>query len=134
MKDFKLVVVFAVLLLLSACAGPSDWYNDELPEDYEIWRLNASEILLCKRIGETQGLTVIRSYVFEAAYSEDYIFVKQVESKEVVQDTGAHNYFIINILTGDVSGAYTREEFEALDMVIGLETFPEWKNVTKRPG
>ena len=66
-----------LLLGLTACGGTGDW-TYELPNGYELWRINSSEILIKYTKSETEGKS-IPSFVKEFAYDERYVFSRNVE-------------------------------------------------------
>ncbi len=72
-----LISVFATMLFMSSCAGTGDW-SYKLPNDYEVWHINSSEILIKCVDLENPG-EKIPSFVKEFSYDERYVFSRNIE-------------------------------------------------------
>lgn len=45
MKRKAILVYLLLVLVLTSCAGVSDW-SYKLPNNYEVWRINSNEIIV----------------------------------------------------------------------------------------
>lgn len=115
MKKQILSYVLSVLLaagLLSSCAGAGDWAFAGLPGDYEIWRLNASEIALVKRTGDNIADSVVGPYVCAVAWDEDYILARQKPERDSPEEQ--NTYYLVTVSTETVEGPFSDRQLQEL--------------------
>lgn len=99
----KKVIFLAFILLLSGCAGVSDW-SYQLPNNYEIWRINSEEIVIKNMITET-NVDEISGFIKEFSYDNRYVFMRNVEN---ISDNNILNetYFVLDTNENKVYGPY----------------------------
>lgn len=104
MKKVVSLISFLVLFIfMSSCAGTGDW-NFELPNDYEVWHINSSEILIKCTDLENPG-EKIPSFVKEFSYDDRYVFSRNIEdvtSNNVLNEI----YYALDTLEKKVYGPY----------------------------
>ena len=66
------------ILLLASCAGVSDW-SYELPNNYEVWRINSNYIII-KYVGKETVDANIPSFVKEFSYDDRYVFTRNIDN------------------------------------------------------
>lgn len=64
--------------MLTGCAGIDDW-SYELPNGYEVWRINSNEIIV-KCVSDTTNNVNIPSFVKEFSYDDRFICTRNVLS------------------------------------------------------
>lgn len=144
MRQIRSIFFCAAILsvcLLSSClddfnfgAGLNDWTFDQLPGNYEVWRINGRTIRLVEASETGGAYTVVDSYVSEIAYTSDYIFAQQVsvpEDNRTPIDTSNPVYFILSATDGVLDGPYSQEEFTSAYEALGLEEDLDWIKSTK---
>lgn len=92
-----------------------DWIY-YLPAGYEVWHINAHEIILNKRTQDGQLLTVLDQFILEFGYNYNYIGVKQVNIPRNINsdvDGSIPSYYIIEANSGNISGPMDEIEFNA---------------------
>ena len=77
----KILITVLVVFVLTGCgAGISDW-SYQLPNDYEVWRINSNSIII-KDMSSHKNVSEISGFVKEFAYDDRYVFTRNVESIE----------------------------------------------------
>lgn len=115
MKKRFLLCVLPILLaagFLSSCAGAGDWAFTSLPGDYEIWRLNASEIALVERSGDNIADSVVKSYVSAVAWNEDYILARQKPERDSPEEESL--CYLVTVASKTVEGPFSDAELQEL--------------------
>ena len=75
----KLIMLFLILIVLTGCgAGVSDW-SYQLPNNYEVWRINSDSIII-KDMESQKNVEEIAGFVKEFSYDSRYVFTRNVES------------------------------------------------------
>lgn len=102
-KVVLLITFFTMIIFMGSCAGTADW-TFELPNGYEVWHINSSEILIkCADI-ENPG-EKIPSFVKEFTYDERYVFSRNIEdisSNNVLNEV----YYALDTLEKKVYGPF----------------------------
>ena len=131
MKKHSLLLVLLALLaagLLCSCAGAGDWAFTGLPGNYEIWRLNASEIALVERTGDNIADSVVGPYVCAVAWNEDYILARQKPERNSPEEESV--CYLVTVSSGTVDGPYTEAELQIqLDRLHIPLTGGDWVDV-----
>ena len=73
----KKILIFICLIFLTSCAGVSDW-SYQLPNGYQVWRINSGEIII-KYVGEETVDTGIPSFIKEFSYDDRYVFTRNID-------------------------------------------------------
>ncbi len=128
------LLCLALAFLLAGCIGPgaSDW-RYELPNDYEIWRINSRSIR-CIRAEGNQGSHVLDGYVSAFCYDERNVGLQCVSVSEDLQeeiDTSAPDYYLLDTQTGELSGPWSLAEWEG--NAAGLAELCPWKATNPAP-
>lgn len=77
----KIFMVMLVIFLLTGCgAGVSDW-SYQLPNNYEVWRINSNNIII-KDMNTQKNVDEISGFVKEFSYDSRYVFTRNVDSIE----------------------------------------------------
>lgn len=72
-------MLFLILIVLTGCgAGVSDW-SYQLPNNYEVWRINSDSIII-KDMESQKNVEEIAGFVKEFSYDSRYVFTRNVES------------------------------------------------------
>lgn len=106
-KVLTLAYVFALTLWLTSCAGAGDWIY-KLPNSYEVWHINSTEILIKCVDLENPG-EKIPSFVKEFSYDERYVYSRNVEdvsSNNIVKEI----YYALDTLEKKVYGPFNSIE------------------------
>ena len=131
MKKYSLRPALLALLaavFLCSCAGAGDWAFTGLPGDYEIWRINASEIALVERTGDTIADSVVGPYVCAVAWNEDYILARQKPERDSPGEDSV--CYLVAVSSGTVDGPYTDAELQSqLDRLHVSLTDEDWVDV-----
>ena len=123
---FQLGIV-AILHALGA-GGAGDWSCDELPDPYEIWRLNADDINLCQRDGPGSAKPVVGSYVWKVAWNEELILAAQKPQRGSAEEKSV--YYALDVSSGELNGPFSEEELDAFCAASQYEDpFPDWKTL-----
>lgn len=77
MKKIFIFIALIVMLILTSCAGVSDW-SYKLSNDYEVWRINSKDIII-KYVGEETVEAEIPSFIKEFSYNDRYVFTRNVD-------------------------------------------------------
>ena len=75
---FRMTIILIVVIMLSGCAGTSDW-SYELPNNYEVWRINSDGIII-KNLNTQNNVDKISGFIKEFSYDTRYVFTRNVES------------------------------------------------------
>lgn len=124
------------LILLCACVGPgaSDWTYDELPGDYEIWRINSCSIVIGKSHGTSLD-NALDDYIKAFCYNDDFIVVKALkvdgslsidEQEDIISKAENAQYYIIDVQTGRVSEPYDIWELSEVSAKLKVGKLCEW--------
>lgn len=129
-KMFSLLAVgiICVLLFFSSLlgflpvgfgpGGMGDWAYDQLPNGYEIWRLNSSNIQLVKDGGST---IILDGYILEFCDNDSYIGIKYISTDEMISqgqagvenmDTSNPEYYLIGSQNDAVFGPFTADDYQ----------------------
>lgn len=131
MKKIITFITLISVLFLSSCAGVSDW-NYELPNDYEVWRVNSEDIII-KYVGEETVEAKIPSFVKEFSYDERYVFSRNVEdilSNNIVDET----YYVLDTLERKVYGPFDSvEELQKKALELNVEIPKKWYRTSPDP-
>jgi len=103
MKKNILLITVTFLLVLTACSGTSDW-TFELPNGYELWRINSNEVIIKYAPSEADN-EGIPSFVKEFAYDDRYVFSRNVEdisSNDILEEI----YYILDTQEKKVYGPF----------------------------
>ncbi len=106
-KSILLLVSTILLLVLTACSGTGDWIY-ELPNGYELWRINSNEILIKYAQSEVDG-EGIPSFVKEFSYDERYVFTRNVDdisSNDIFDEI----YYVLDTQEKKVHGPFESSE------------------------
>ncbi|MBP3360211.1 MAG: DUF3997 domain-containing protein [Clostridia bacterium] len=110
MKNKAVLTGLLLVLLLTSCAGASDW-SYKLPNDYEVWRINSKDIIV-KYVGDKAVETEIPSFVKEFSYDDRYVCTRNIESIDE-NDIFSEEYYILDTGEQKLYGPYeTQEEFK----------------------
>lgn len=75
----KIIMLLLVCVALTGCgAGVSDW-SYQLPNNYEVWRINSDSIII-KDMETQKNVDEIIGFVKEFSYDSRYVFTRNVES------------------------------------------------------
>lgn len=142
-KIFVIFVITVFVLVLTACPAFSDWYYDELPNDYEICHINTNTIIIQK--GHLNSGDVVDAafnrYIVEFCSNDLYIGFKllpegvrqnEMDTTEEV-DTSNLEHYLINSQTDEVYGPYTAEEYEEQIEVLNVGVMEEWIKTVPKP-
>jgi len=131
-KIALVVLILSLATILSSCAGMADGEYD-LPGEYSIWYINSRSVVLCKDMKENGkvwgGEHLVEEYVSEIAYNDDYIFAKQVDVPEDINqkiDTSNPYYYVLVVETGKVFGPFSKKEFKAQVEEFNIKEIPKW--------
>lgn len=111
MKRIILIcTMLCTLFCLNSCAGTGDW-TYVLPNGYEMWHINSSEILIKYAPSENE-VKGIPSFIKEFAVDERYVFTRNVEdiSQNSILD---EIYYILDTKEQKIYGPFeTAEEMQ----------------------
>lgn len=130
------LAVLSLSLLLSACSGTEDWEYDELPGDYEVWRINSKDISLCQPSEDgTTAQDIVGPYVDQIAFNERYIAAQQLrpmnsDDLKKSLDDWKRFYYLLDTDTGDLLGPFDEAAFQDACAKIDAEDFPQWIKTT----
>lgn len=142
-----LLVIFAcvfvsIVVLLTGSSGLGDWAYEELPNNYEVWRINSQDIVVGKASDNDSFEVKIDRFVLEFSYNDRFIGVKQfpleqdydiaIDVKEF--DTSDLDYYIIDSITDTVYGPYSYYEYENKCDELKVGTMREWMKTDKKTG
>ena len=109
MKKYIILSV-VIFILLTGCAGIDDWLY-ELPNGYEVWRINSNEIIV-KCVSDTTNNVNIPSFVKEFSYDDRFIYTRNVLS---INENNIFNeiYYILDTKEKALHGLFgSIEEFK----------------------
>ena len=136
-----LVAVLLVVLLLRCSPGMNDWIYDELPNEYEIWRLNSVDIHLIKRDGESTRIRVDQ-HITKFCSNDVYIGIERLpvddsitNASECIEkmNNSTPEYFLVDTVNDVVMGPYTAEAYEKQVKDLGIEGLGDWIATVPRP-
>ena len=130
----KLVFIFTLaitILFLSGCSlFSSGWTYTDLPQGYELKKINDTEMVIGKEVEgnleiELEGKTIgIEEYIAEFQTSDNYIGLKALDNTE---DSVSVLFYIIDAKNEDVYGPYeTESTYNAVVEKIVDEELGEW--------
>ena len=130
-----LSLLLAVMICFTSCTMTGDWCYRLLPGDYEVLRINSTEIDLVQ-----DGGYVIR-YVIAFCYNESFIGVQQPEfDKESNDDLDIRemdwsnpNYYLVDAANEAVYGPYTATEYEDQLKKLNITDMCEWISTNTKP-
>ena len=127
----KLFALLLTLLSLPACSGLLDWTLAGLPGGYEVRRLNSRTVVLCMPDEKYPSIAsnVIDTYVFEIAYDDAFIYVKQGDVPDNIKepiDTSNPNYYIVDVAEEKCYGPFSESEFDDQCQELGAGGPVEW--------
>ncbi len=111
-----LICVLAIFLLpsLFGCNGFGGDWEYPLPNGYAIWRVN-TRCIHCNKQNPSGGRTpVLDLYVAAFCHDDRYVGLQCVDVPEDVQteiDTANPDYYLLDTLTGQLSGPMDAEDF-----------------------
>lgn len=117
---FMLLFSSSLLGLLPVGFGPGgmgDWAYDQLPNGYEIWRLNSRNIQVVKG----NGTVILDGYVLEFCYNESFIGIKHISTDEGYSrgqsdtknlDTSNPDFYLIDAQNDAVCGPLTADDYQ----------------------
>ena len=112
MKRKAILVYLLLVLVLTSCAGVSDW-SYKLPNNYEVWRINSNEIIV-KYAGDETVNAEIPSFVKEFAYDDRYVCTRNIKSIDE-NNIFSEEYYILDTEEQKLYGPYaTQAEFESV--------------------
>lgn len=129
------IIVLCASLFLTGCRG--DW-SYELPNDYDIVRINGHCIQLSKKDffdgGDFVWSTVIENYYVKAfCVTENYILTAGVETKEQFAEDeeiefGELRYYMVDYNTDEIKGPFSGEDelLNNLSMALGKTPEVNW--------
>lgn len=109
MKKTFVFINLILVLLLTSCAGVSDW-SYKLPNDYEMWRINSKEIII-KYVGNEAVDAEIPPFVKEFSYDERYVFTRNID------DISQNNIFEERYYTLDTENKKVYGPFESIEQM-----------------
>ena len=136
-----LVAVLLVVLLLRCSPGMNDWIYDELPNEYEIWRLNSVDIHLIKRDGESTRIRVDQ-HITKFCSNDVYIGIERLPVDDSITNASERiekmnnstpEYFLVDTVNDVVMGPYTAEAYEKQVKDLGIEGLGDWIATVPRP-
>lgn len=116
------------MLLLTGCPGLSDWIYSDLPGDYEIWKVNSTDICLNK-----DGKHVVERYIIAFCYNAQYIGVQRVPVDATEEafdlqklDTSCPEYYLVDSACNEVYGPYSGEEYQNKLSDLNVSDMCQW--------
>lgn len=123
-----LALVFVSFALTSAC-GAQDWIYDELPDPYEIWRINSKNISLCSNSNhDGTAKVIVGPYISLFAYNNNFIFLQQISALDnsEISDDLTPNYYLLAVDGGELYGPMSQTDFDTTCTDLGIEELPPW--------
>lgn len=139
-KGFILGFAALLSLFISACAsGSNQVYNNDwsyiLPNDYEIWHVNARKIVCGKKEGEfALGPHVAGDYITEFCYNNQFVCLKcVVPPEDITVPINLENpdYYIIDTVTDTTYGPLCEATF--LEKIRKITDLSDWESTTPHP-
>lgn len=134
-----IVIVWLLLLLLLRLlpvgigpGGMGDWAYDRLPNGYEIWRLNSSNIQVVKESG---SIIILDGYVLEFCCNDSYIGIKHISTDEMISqkqadtkdlDTSNPEYYLIDAQNDAVYGPFTANDYQNQLEICQIQNMCDW--------
>ncbi|WP_308698916.1 DUF3997 domain-containing protein [uncultured Thomasclavelia sp.] len=103
----KISFLILILLILTSCTGTNDW-KFSLPNGYEVWRINSSEIKVVS-INNNVGKEIIPSFVKEFAYDSQYVFTRNIDNIST-NNIFNEEFYILDTKSGMLYGPYNDME------------------------
>jgi len=143
------IIMLALLCLLSGCVGvgSNDW-RYELPNQYEMWHINANHIEIGLVITNTMTiykdsnpqneLIGIPANVVEIAYNEQFVCAKTIEPEK----TNAYNdgeevmvsYYILDTRSQKTYGPYVNEiDYDKMVSLLIDDDLIDWERTIPVP-
>ncbi len=126
MKKRMIAVLLLSILLLSACAGAGDW-SYELPNGYEIWRINGESIVIGVRNGSAL-YPVLDGFVEAFCSGERYVAVRMAPSEE-----SGETFFLVDTEGGASYFAETEDELFQTCESLGVTDLGDWIETQPAP-
>ncbi len=98
-------------------------YEEDLVGDYAVWATDTMEDAAIVRKGTepTTADVVVPRMVFAYGWNDDYIIAKQHPGKGYYEvDKGTTHWYVIEVLTGKVHGPLGEDEFQDLQVDLGI--------------
>ena len=133
MKKYWITLFFVILCATTfmSCAGTGDW-TYKLPNEYEVWRMNANEILV-KYVGEEIGVVGIPSFVKEFAFNGQYVFTRNI-SDITENDICKEEYYILDTKERKLyDHIMDFDEMKELADVLGTTVPQKWYRTSPDP-
>ncbi len=105
-----IILSVVIFILLTGCAGVDDW-SYELPNGYEVWRINSNEIIV-KCVSDATNNVNIPSFVKEFTYNDRFVCTRNVPS---INENNIFNeiYYILDTKEKVLHGPFESiEEFQ----------------------
>ena len=113
-----------LVFVLTACGGTSDW-TFELPNGYELWRINSNEVII-KYVKSEVDSEGIPSFVKEFAYDNRYVFsrnIKNISSNNILEEM----YYILDTQERKIYGPFdSLEEMHKKTDELNVELPDKW--------
>ena len=126
-----LTSLVVTILFMSSCAGTGDW-TYKLPNNYEVWHINSTEILIKCADLQNPG-EKIPSFVKEFSYDDRYVFsrnIDDVSSNNILKET----YYALDTLEKKVYGPFdTIEELQKKTNEWEIELPKMWYRTSPDP-
>ncbi len=131
MKKYKLfyssLLCLFMIFILTSCAGMSDWSYDNLPGDYEVWRINSETVSLVQTENKVTGHSVVPSYVYAVSSTKDYVFAQRIESRDA--DPKHPEYYVVPVGSDKAVGPFDASGFKEYCASIGIAEPTEWLDI-----
>ena len=133
-------ILLILALVLCGCAGLSDWSYDQLPGDYEIWRVNSQNIVLGQRDGSTL-IHAVDSYIAAFSCNGRFIAVQRlnVDNLEILPGTSIRElglepeYWLIDAWNHAAYGPFTADEYREQLTLLDIGALPGWTDTVPAP-
>ena len=146
------ILLLIVCLILSSCAGLSDW-EYVLPNDYVVVRVNGRSIDFGK-LDENGSSIEIDRYIIEFCYNESYIGLKRfplpfwhdedperekaffgsdLNHLEYNYKESDLEYYLVDAFADEIHGPYTATEYKDKCSELGVGEMCDWINTDSNP-
>jgi len=108
--------ICAVVVFVGGCQLGGRAYDDDLGNGYAVWAADTIEEAMIVRKGK-EGSTstrVVQPTVFAYGWNDDFIIAKQHPRKDRKVDTSLTYWYIVEVVSGDVHGPLSKDEFNKL--------------------
>ena len=127
-------VFVSIVVLFTGSSGLSDWSYEDLPNSYEVWRINSQDIVVGKVSDNDSFEVKIERFVLEFSYNDRFIGVKQFPIKQDYNiaidvkkiDTSNLDYYIIDSNSDTIYGPYNYYEYKNKCDELKVGTMKEW--------